>query len=222
MNQTSAEPQKLRMLKREEYLVLSESDPLIFYYLPFFGSLYRRRVELALNECQGGERILEIGYGSGLTFLNLAERYKEIHGLELFSNPQQVEEMWKKHGVETDLKQGDLLSLPYESGYFDTVLLISTLEHLKPTDQPTAMAEFQRVLKPGGHLVYGVPIERPLMQAAFRMLGYDIREHHFSTEKDVATAASKYFKQIRLRQLKSPIPLTGAIYEVGHFGKAPI
>lgn len=222
MNQTSAEPQKLRMLKREEYLVLSESDPLIFYYLPFFGSLYRRRVELALNECPGGERILEIGYGSGLTFLNLAERYKEIHGLELFSNPQQVEEMWKKHGVETDLKQGDLLSLPYESGYFDTVLLISTLEHLKPTDQPTAMAEFQRVLKPGGHLVYGVPIERPLMQAAFRMLGYDIREHHFSTEKDVATAASKYFKQIRLRQLKSPIPLTGAIYEVGHFEKAPI
>ncbi|UYN91425.1 MAG: class I SAM-dependent methyltransferase [Anaerolineales bacterium] len=218
-NTHNTKPPKLEMLERSEYLILSETDPLIFYFLPFFGPLYRGRVELALGECTGGKRILEIGYGSGLTFLNLAKQYDEIHGVELFADQKSVEELWKKHGVQTYLKQGDLLDLPYEDGYFDTVLLISTLEHIKPSDQTVAMAEFHRILKPGGQLVYGVPVERPLMQLAFRVLGYDIREHHLSTEKNVADAARAQFKQTALKQLKGPVPFTGAIYEVGNFKK---
>ena len=38
-------------------------------------------------------------------------------------------------------------------------------------------------------MVYGVPVERRLMVWAFRGLGYDIRQHHFSTHADVSAAA---------------------------------
>ena len=45
--------------------------------------MYRKRVELCLSQCNGGEKILEIGFGTGLTFINLNSMYKEIHGLDL-------------------------------------------------------------------------------------------------------------------------------------------
>ena len=109
--------------------------------------------------------------------------------------------------------------MPYPDNQFDTVLLISILEHLKPDDQPRAFAEIQRVLKPGGQVVYGVPIERPLMVFMFRRLGYDIRQHHFSTEKDVSGAAGRLMQKVRVVQMRSTPSVFGAVYEVGHFVK---
>jgi ubiquinone/menaquinone biosynthesis C-methylase UbiE len=109
--------------------------------------------------------------------------------------------------------------MPYPDNYCDTVLLISILEHLKPADQPRAFAEIRRVLKPGGQVVYGVPIERPLMVFMFRRLGYDIREHHFSTERDVSGAAGQAMEKVRVIQMSSKPPIFGPVYEVGHFVK---
>lgn len=219
MKPTDQPSPKLEMLKRSEYLTLPETDPLIFYYLPFFGPLYRARVEMALGECKGGQRVLEVGYGSGVAFLNLAKKYQEIHGIDLFADPEQVMRMWHSKGLTTYLKKGNLLSLPYENEYFDAIVLISILEHIKPEEQQPAMAELHRVLKPGGQLIYGVPVERPLMVRAYGMLGYDIRQHHFSTEHDVASAAESQFHRVRVQQLKSPLPFIGAVYEVGSFEK---
>lgn len=213
------QPPKLQMLEKKAYVTLPDTDPLIFYYLPYFGPLYRRRVEMALAHCAGGERILEVGYGSGVTFLNLAPKYKEIHGIDLFADADAVTQMWRQQGLETHLKQGDLLALPYPDNYFDTVLLISILEHVRAEDQAQAMREIHRVLKPGGQMVYGVPVERPLMVFAYRVLGYDIRQHHFSTQLDVSEAAGKYFTQAALKDLRSMMPFVGTIYQVGNFVK---
>jgi hypothetical protein len=55
------------------------------------------------------------------------------------------------------------------------------------------------------------------MVFAFRVLGYNIREHHFSTEKQVAEAAGKRMTKVRIRPLRGG--LAGAVYEVGHFRK---
>ena len=79
--------------------------------------------------------------------------------------------------------------------------------------------EIRRVLKPGGQAVYGVPVERPLMVLAFRLLGYDIRRHHFSTEEDVSAAAGSVLEQAKLVQMRSTPPVFGPIYEVGHLVK---
>ncbi len=96
------------------------------------------------------------------------------------------------------------------------MLLISILEHLKPDRLVAAFQEIKRVLKPGGQVVYGVPVERPFMVFMFRLLGTDIRAHHFSTEQDVAAAARMVLQPVRRLPLRS---LAGQIYEVGHFVK---
>jgi SAM-dependent methyltransferase len=211
---------RLKTFPLSAYVGVNKDDPIRFYRLPVIGSLYRRRVEMCLSELNGGRRILEVGFGSGVTFLNLKDIYPEIHGIDLSSDAAAIQSFFQQKGLHPFLRSGSLLDLPYAGGSFDAVLLISILEHLKPEQLPRAFAEIHRVLAPGGQVVYGVPVERRLMTWMFRLLGYKIHQHHFSSEKDVAQAAGQAFKPIALRKLKGLWGLSGSLYEVGHFVKA--
>jgi ubiquinone/menaquinone biosynthesis C-methylase UbiE len=210
---------KLKMLPIREYVGVNRDDPIRFYTVPIIGGLYRRRIELCLGELRGGESVLEIGFGSGVTFLNLHDMYREIYGLDLTADAEKVKKFFYRRSIETYLQNGNILQMPYEDNFFDAVLLISILEHLRPEELTKAFREIRRILKPGGQVVYGVPIERPLMVLMFRLLRTNIREHHFSTEKDVFTAACDEFKINRLLKLRDPFRLFGPIYQVGHFIK---
>jgi ubiquinone/menaquinone biosynthesis C-methylase UbiE len=204
----------LKFLPRGEYAGVDPHDPLRFYYWPVIGKLYQRRVKMCLAECTGGKRVLEVGFGSGLTFLNLHDIYDEIYGLDLKAPVNEVAKMFERRSLETKLINGSVLQMPYEDGFFDTVLLISILEHLKPEQLKQAFSEIRRVLRKNGQVVYGVPVESPFMVFAFRMLGYDIRLHHFSTEKEVHFSAASFFDEVRVESLKT---IMGPVYEVGHF-----
>lgn len=210
----------LKLLPRHQYKGVNHYDPIRYYYWPIFGCMYRRRVELALGECHGGQRVLEVGFGSGLAFPNLHEMYAEIHGLDLTADIGAVNSVFAPLGIPLFLQKGDVLHMPYPQDYFDTVLLISVLEHLRPRELPRAFENVHRVLRPGGQMVYGTPVERPLMVFMFRLLGHDIRREHFSTEREIAAAAGRVFKKVRLIEMKSTPPLFGTVYEVGNFVKA--
>ncbi len=208
---------KLKLLPYRQYKGVNADDPIKYYFWPVFGPMYRRRVEMALGECKGGQRVLEVGFGTGLAFLNLAEMYEEIYGIDLTAAIAQVQSVFAPHGIHPDLREGSVLEMPYADATFDTVLLISILEHLKPHELAQAFREIRRVLKPGGQVVYGVPVEKPFMVFMFRLLGHDIRREHFSTEKEIAAAAGREFSPVRLVEMKS---LAGPVYNVGHFVKA--
>ena len=210
---------KLKLLPYHHYVGVGRDNPLRFYFWPVIGTMYRRRVELCLVECRGGERVLEVGFGAGVTFQNLHESYEEIHGLDLNASVKDIMAAFKARQIETHLQNGSVLSMPYADNSFDTVLLISILEHLKPVQQIQAFREIRRVLKPGGQAIYGVPIECRFMVLMFRLLGCNIREHHFSTEKDVFNAADSVLDKVRLVQMQSVPALFGPVYEIGHFVK---
>ena len=207
---------QLKLLPRHQYAGVNRDDPIRFYHWPVIGRLYRRRIELCLAECRGGVRVLEVGFGSGVTFLNLHDLYAEIHGLDLTASVEEVSRGFTALGIATHLQNGDVLQMPYADHFFDTVLLISIMEHLKPDRLAAAFQEIKRVLKPGGQMVYGVPVERPFMVFMFRLLGTDIRAHHFSTERDISAAARAVLTPVHVTALRS---LAGQVYEVGHFVK---
>lgn len=210
---------KLKLLPIHQYKGVNDLDPIKYYYWPVFGKMYRKRVELALGECLGGERVLEIGFGTGLAFPNLHETYKEIHGLDLTADIESVKSVFEPMGIPLFLKNGDVLNMPYEDNYFDAVLLISILEHLKPNELKQAFTEVKRVLKSGGQMVYGTPVEKPFMVFMFNLLGHDIRDEHFSTEKEIAQAAHQSFSKGKVIEMKSTPPIAGAVYTVGNFIK---
>ncbi len=213
---------KLELLPHREYVGVDRDDPLRFYFWPVLGKMYRRRIEQCHAQCTGGRRILEVGFGSGVTFLNLSRMYEEIHGLDLNASVEQVSGLFETKQIQTQLQNGSVLSMPYGDDFFDTVLLISILEHLKPSELVRAFEEIHRVLRPGGQVVYGVPIERPFMVFMFRLLGYNIREHHFSTEKDVFGAAESVLEKVQVVRMKSVPSIFGAVYEIGHFRKSEL
>jgi len=198
---------------------VDEKDPIRFYNLPLIGRMYQHRIELCLGELRGGENILEIGFGSGVSFLSINKLYQNICGLDLSANVQLISDFFKSKNIDTQLQNGNVLRMPYADSSFDSVLLISILEHLLPCDQISAFKEIRRVLKPKGQVVYGVPVERPFMVFMFRMLGTNIRTHHFSTEKDVYKAACQVLKPIHIKKMYGPLGLFGQVYEVGNFGK---
>lgn len=212
-------PTKLKLLPANSYKGVNDYDPIKYYYWPIFGQMYRSRVELALGQCSGGERVLEVGFGTGLAFLNLHDTYKEIHGIDLTADIASVKSVFEPMGIPLFLEKGDVLKMPYQDNFFDTVLLVSILEHLKPLELEQAFAEVKRVLKPGGQMVYGTPVEKPFMVFMFRMLGHNIRDEHFSTEKEIAAAAYKAFSQGKVIEMKSTPPIAGAVYTVGNFIK---
>lgn len=210
---------RLKLLPIHQYKGVNNLDPIKYYYWPIFGRMYRRRVELALAECTGGERVLEVGFGTGLAFPNLHEMYREIHGIDLTADIEAVRSVFEPMGIPLFLEKGNVLNMPYPDETFDTVLLISILEHLKPKELEQAFAEIKRVLKPGGQMVYGTPVEKPFMVFMFRLMGHNIREEHFSTEKEIAAAAYKAFSKGHVIEMKSTPPIAGAVYTVGNFIK---
>lgn len=100
-------------------------------------------------------RTLEIGSGLGdhIRYEDLAQQ--EYHAVEL---REEMAQAIKRDfpGVETVVADCQD-RLPYEDAYFDRVLAIHVLEHLR--NLPAALDEVRRVLKPNGRLVVVIPCE---------------------------------------------------------------
>ena len=184
---------ELQMLAAGEYSWTGEADPIRYYRLPLVGRLFQRRVARCIALLPRGKRVLELGYGSGVSFLNLAERYEEIHGIDLHDRASEVERSFSENGLRLRLRKGSIAKLPYEDGSFDAALAISIHEELPLHQQEAAFAEVHRVLRPGGCYVVGVPGVNILMNAALYMLGCNIGKYHVTTEEEVIAAMSRRF-----------------------------
>lgn len=184
----------LQMLAPHEYCQTQEVvDPIRLYQVPLLGPLYRARVTRTLGLLPAGKRVLEIGYGSGVSFLSLAEKFDEIHGVDLHGRQDNVYRSFTGRTLNLHLRKGNILELPYDDETFDAALTISVHEHLRVEDQDPAFAEVQRVLRRGGVYVMGVPGFNWMMTTAFFLLGYNIYRHHLSTEREVLGAMRRAF-----------------------------
>ncbi|HLE72391.1 MAG TPA: methyltransferase domain-containing protein [Vicinamibacteria bacterium] len=103
-----------------------------------------RWVDEALEKIPKSAKILDVGAGEGA----LVERYRGRGGDILG-----VDSAYESPNV----RRADLLSLPFDCGAFDTALCLDVLEHVGLLDQPRALSEIARVLKPGGGLLLSVP-----------------------------------------------------------------
>lgn len=157
------------------------------------GRLYRQKIDGCMALVGTGKRVLDVGYGSGTSFLELADRFEEIHGLDLHDYGPEIAGVFAREGISVALKRGSILDAHYPEGYFDVILAMSVLEHLEPQEQPRVMAQAHRLLRPGGVLVVGVPGVNLMMSVAFRLFGVDIAEHHFSNPRVILEAASREF-----------------------------
>jgi ubiquinone/menaquinone biosynthesis C-methylase UbiE len=104
-----------------------------------------------------GERVLEIGPGTGYYTLDVANAL-DGGTLEIFDVSQAfLDDLVSKardRGIENVVAtRGDARTLPYGDGSFDAAFLVAVLGEIP--DQDAALRELARVLRSGGRLIVG-------------------------------------------------------------------
>ena len=165
-----------------------------------------RRMETLrrLLELRPGERLLDIGCGSGW-FGDRCHR----HGIDVWAmdiGRSGVAGAKTRFPQAATYQVGDLYFLPFAAASFDAVVLSEVVEHLEDID--AALAEARRVLRPGGRLLVSVPYRETIVDhlcihcnqltpanahlhrfdeatlaAHFRRQKFAIREVHLMTNK---------------------------------------
>ena len=115
----------------------------------------RRLVAALLDEHIAGAsdvRVLDAGCGTGGTTAWL-RRYGEVVGVDLAG---EAAPFWAEAGLR-HMARGSVAALPFVSESFDLVTCFDVLYHRQVADEAAVLAEFERVLRPGGLLLLRVP-----------------------------------------------------------------
>ena len=118
-----------------------------------------RRAGLEKLDARPGEKVLEIGFGTGHSLVSLAQSVGstgKVFGLDLSERMLDVaRDNLHKAGLadRVELTCGDAAQLPYPPDSLDAIFMSFTLELFDTPDIPKVLAECQRVLWPGGRIM---------------------------------------------------------------------
>lgn len=96
-----------------------------------------------LSHLPAGTRVLDAGCGEGVLV-------EEFHG-------RLAIEGIDPNYASDHVTRGSLTELPYAAATFERATCLDVLEHLTFEEQPRALAELFRVIRPGGELLVSVP-----------------------------------------------------------------
>ena len=122
---------------------------------PGFQDLRDRIIELAAP--QAGEVAVDVGSGTGLLSLTLAEHVEQVWAIDISSS---MAEYLRTKAASAGLDNiqaavASAVSLPLVDESVDLVVSNYCFHHVDADDKRRALREVMRVLRPGGRLVFG-------------------------------------------------------------------
>jgi ubiquinone/menaquinone biosynthesis C-methylase UbiE len=165
---------RIMSLDKQQILsaVIQKSDvPRIYKNIASVYDIWARLTESkARNRClelaiiRNGESVLEVAVGTGLTFLEILRLNSagQNEGIDLTDEMlNRAKEKVENLGVfNYRLEIGDAYNLRYSDNSFDLVINNYMFDLLPEEDFVVVLAEFKRVLRPGGRLIL-VNMTRP-------------------------------------------------------------
>jgi SAM-dependent methyltransferase len=139
--------------------------------------------------------LLDAGCGTGGLLRRLATEGRPLAGLEY--NPDAAARAAAKSGAA--VSAGDVNTLPFGDASFGALASVDVLCH-RGVDEALALAEFHRVLAPGGTLILNLPAFEWLRSA------HDTRVHNarrYTAQGATALLAAAGFTQIETRYWNS-------------------
>jgi ubiquinone/menaquinone biosynthesis C-methylase UbiE len=135
-------------------------DRLSRFYDLLSGGAERRTRErgLSLLGARDGERVLEVGFGTGHGLVRLAREVGpsgRVRGIDLCAGMKDVASArLARRGLadRTELAVGDAVHLPWDAESVDAIFMSFFLELLDTPEIPPFLAECARVLAPGGRI----------------------------------------------------------------------
>jgi ubiquinone/menaquinone biosynthesis C-methylase UbiE len=109
-------------------------------------------------EPSSGERVLEVGPGTGYYSLPVARWVGPSGRLDALDIQQEMLDHTLRRAAEEGIsnivgERADAREMPYADGTFDAAYLVTVLGEIP--DQSAALRELRRVVKPGGRIVVG-------------------------------------------------------------------
>lgn len=156
-------PRQNRPMDAAEYDLMDAVEDRMWWYRAMHGHALR-----ALEALPAGARILDAGCGTGgfLAKLRGAHPGAELFGLEYAEGA--AARAAAKAGAH--VTAGTVNALPFPDASFDAVVSLDVICH-GAVEEAAALAEFRRVLRPGGLLVLNLPAHEWLRSA------HDLRVH---------------------------------------------
>jgi 2-polyprenyl-3-methyl-5-hydroxy-6-metoxy-1,4-benzoquinol methylase len=198
---------ELKLLPKSALVRTSEVDHPDWNYRPLLGAVQRLRFRMVrkLLADTGFDRLLEIGYGSGVFLPELARHCADLHGIDPHAQRAAVEDHLAEQGVPATLAQGSVEALPYGDGHFDCAVAISTLEYVP--DIESACLELRRVLKPGGVLAVVTPGATKLWDLALRLSTGESPSQYADRRQQLQPTLRRHFdlvREVRVPTLSPP------------------
>lgn len=109
---------------------------------------YRKIMELGL--CVQGQRVLDLGTGTGVLPRNLARYGAQFIGADISANQiEQAKELSQKAGLDIEYVVSPAEELTFDDNTFDVVTACQCFLYF---DKSVLLPKLTRFLKPGGHL----------------------------------------------------------------------
>jgi demethylmenaquinone methyltransferase/2-methoxy-6-polyprenyl-1,4-benzoquinol methylase len=118
-----------------------------------------RRAGLEKLDARPGEKVLEIGFGTGHSLVSLPQSIGptgKVYGFDLSEGMLRVaHDNLHKAGLaeRLELSRGDAVQLPCPADSLDAIFMSLTLELFDTSEIPQVLAECKRVLRSGGRIV---------------------------------------------------------------------
>ena len=188
---------ELRLLPKSALVRTSEVDHPDWNYRVLLGAVQRLRFRMVRRLLAGTavDRLLEIGYGSGVFMPELARHCTDLHGIDPHPHRAAVADNLAGQGIRATLAQGSAESLPYEDARFGCAVAISTLEYVP--DIEAACREIRRVLAPGGVLAVVTPGVNKLWDLALRLSTGESPSQYADRRQRLQPALRRNFTVVR-------------------------
>lgn len=118
------------------------------------------RLQFLIRQLRPGERVLNIGVGSGALERLAVQRGIDIWALD--PSERSIDALRRHLGLGDRAQTGYSQELPFPNNHFDAVVMSEVLEHLDEDVRAKSLKEVRRVLRPMGHLLGTVPAREPL------------------------------------------------------------
>lgn len=177
-----------------------------------------RKYILSLCDVRPGDRILDLGSGSGWIAKELTPKSVRVISVDLSQKNLARVRIGLRQGL-ADFVLADAYHLPFRDGSFDLIVASEVLEHLN--SPVTGLQELQRVLLPKGKVVATTPykekIQYYLCIHCNKKTPANAHLHSFDEPSLTSLFRSQNFGRIRFQKLGNKFFLFARVYYLLRF-----